>query len=84
MYVKVFKGTYDLKQTGIIPHQSLVKHLAQFGYHTVQFTPRLWQHDTQDTLSTLVVDDFYIQYTSLDNVNHILEALKLKHKILEE
>ena len=39
-------------------------------------TPGLWQHETRDTIFTLVVDDFSIKYTSLDNAQHLLHALK--------
>ena len=69
---------YGLKQAGIIAHQALVKNLAQFGYHPFQFMPGLWRHDTQDTLFTLVVDDFAMQYKSLENAKHLLDALKKK------
>ena len=76
VYVNIFKGMYGLKQAGIIVHISLIHHLATFGYHPARHTPGLWQHENRDTIFTLVVEDFAIKYTSLDNAQHLLHALK--------
>ena len=46
--------------------------------------PDLWNHDTKDTLFSLVVDDFAIKYTSLDNSQNLLNALKTKYNIFED
>ena len=72
VYVKIVKGMYGLKQAGIIEHRSLIHHLAPFGYHPARHTPGLCQHETRETIFTLVVDDFAIKYTSLDNVQFCL------------
>ena len=74
VYVKIGKGMYVLKQAGIIAHKALIQHLAPFGYHPDSHTPGLWQHDTRDTIFNLVVDDFAIKYTSLENSQHLLNA----------
>ena len=78
VYVKIVKGMYGLKQEGIIAHKALIHHLAPFRYHPARHTPGLWQHETRDTIFTLVVDDFSTKYTSLDNAQHLLHALKEK------
>ena len=83
-YVNIFKGMYGLKQAGIISHKSLIHHLTPFGYHPARHTPVLWQHDTTDTIFTLVVDYFAIKYTPLDNTQHLLYALKEKYIISED
>ena len=75
---------YGLKQAGIITHQELIKHLSPYGYHSVKYTPRLWKNDPKDTLFSLVVDDFAIKYNSLDNAQHLLNALEPKCTISEE
>ena len=54
--------------------QRLVKH----GYYEVIHTPGLWKHTTHPVSFTLVVDDFGIKYTSLDDANHLIDTLK-KH-----
>ena len=56
VYIKIFKGMYELKQSIIIAHQELFKHLAPYGYHPFNYTPVLWEHDTKDTIFSLVVD----------------------------
>ena len=53
IYMRIEKGMYGLKQAGIISNQELVKHIAPFGYHTVQHTPGLWVHDNRKTLLVL-------------------------------
>ena len=39
IFVQVTKGVYVLPQSGRIVHDSLVKHLAPFGYHPSNKTP---------------------------------------------
>ena len=62
IYMRIEKGMYDLKQTGIIANQELVKNIAPFGYHPVKHTPGLWVHNNRKKLFSLVVDDFCVQY----------------------
>ena len=76
--VKIVKGMYGLKQAGIIAHKALIHHLAPFRYHPSHHSPVLWQHETRDTIFTLVVDNFSIKYTSLKNAKHLLNALQAK------
>ena len=83
VYVKIVKGMYGLKQAGIIAHKSLIHHLAPFGYHPYCHTPSLWQHETRDTIFTLVVENFAIKYTYLENAKHLLNALQAKYTISE-
>ena len=84
VYVKIVKGMYGLKQERIISHKYLIHHLAPLGYHPKSHNPGLWKHETRDTVFTLVVDDFAIKYTSLDNAQHLLQALKEKYTISED
>ena len=84
VYVKIVKGMYGLKQAGIIAHKALIHHLSPFRYHPYHHTPDLWQHETRDTIFTLVVNDFAIKYTSLENAKHLLNALQTKYTISED
>ena len=70
LYVKIAKGMYGIKQAGIISHKALIHHLAPFGYHPDLHNSGLWQHETIDIIFTLLVEDFAIKYTSLDNAQH--------------
>ena len=81
VYVKIVKGMYGLKQAGIIAQKSLIHHLSPFGYHPALHTPGLWQHETRDTIFTLVVDNFAIKCTSLENAQHLLHAFIKKNNI---
>ena len=74
---------YGIKQAGVIAHKALIKHLSPFRYHPARHTPGLWQHETRDTIFTLVVDNFAIKYTSLKNARHLLNALQAKYTISE-
>ena len=67
---------YGLKQAEIIANEALVKHMAPFGYHPVQHTPGLWVHNTRPTIFSLVVNDFCVQYSSMDDTNHFYMPLK--------
>ena len=84
VYVKIVKVMNGLKQLGIIAHKPLIHHLAPFRYHPARHTPGLRQHETRYTTFTLLVDDFAIKYTSLDNTQHLLHALKEKYTISED
>ena len=42
VYLKIVKGMYGLKQSGIIANIELTKHLDKLGYHPVQHTPEAW------------------------------------------
>ena len=79
MFIK--KGMYCLKQASIIANQELVKHMAPFGYHPVKHTPGLWVHNSRKTLFSLVVDDFCVQYSSTEDADHFLNALRAKYLI---
>ena len=70
IYIRIKKGMYGLKRSGIIANQELVKYMAPFGYHTVQHTPGLWFHDNRHTIFSLVVENFCAQYSSTEHANH--------------
>ena len=74
VYIHICKGMYGLKQ-------ELQKHLKQYGYHPITFTPGLWKHKDKDTVFSLVVEDFAIKYTSEENSNHLIQALKDTYEV---
>ena len=71
-YIKISKGMYGLKQAGIIANEELQAHMSGFGYRPVKFTLGLWKHDTKDTIFSLVVDDFLVQYSSEEDANRFV------------
>ena len=64
------EGNVWSQKNGISANQDLVKHMAPFGYHPVQHTPGLWVHDNRNTIFSLVVDNFCVQYSSTKNADH--------------
>ena len=67
VYMKISKGMYGLKQSGIIAHRKLIKHLAPYGYCPIPFILVLWKHYTKPTMFTLVVDDSAINYLNISD-----------------
>ena len=58
-YTRIEKGTYGLKQSGIISNNELQKHLKIYGYETVRHTTGLWECKGRDKMFTLAVNDFW-------------------------
>ena len=74
VYMKIYKGMYGFKQAGIISNLELQNHIENFGYRPVCITAGLWKHDTNYTILTLLVVNFFIKYTSKVNEEHFLRA----------
>ena len=81
MYIKIRKGMYGLPHAGKIANDRLRKHLQPYGYTPVKHTPGLWKHATRPISFTLVVDDFGVKYTNLDDVTHLQAALEKQYEI---
>ena len=50
--------------------------MEKFVYRPVRFTAGLWKRDTNDTIFTLVFDDFCAKHMSEANEEHLLNALR--------
>ncbi len=72
---------YGLPQAGIIAQELLQERLAKVGYYQSKIIPGLWTHITKKSCFTLVVDNFAIKYTNLDDVKHLIDALKKDYVI---
>jgi hypothetical protein len=72
---------YGLLQAGILANQLLEKRLATKGYYQCQHTPGLWCHVWQNITFCLVVDDFGINVTNTNNMDHLIDALKEHYSI---
>jgi hypothetical protein len=81
VYCKIQKGMYGLPQAGIIVQDLLQACLAKVGYHQSKIIPGLWTSETRKTCFTLVVDDFAIKYTSMEDAQHLIDALKQDYTI---
>jgi hypothetical protein len=81
VYCEIQKGMYSLPQAGIIAQALHQARLAKVGYHQSKIIPGLWTHKTWKTCFRLVVDDFAIKYTSMEDAKHLIDALKQDYTI---
>jgi hypothetical protein len=72
---------YDLPQVGIIVQDLLQALLTKVGYHQSKIIPGLWTHETRRTCLTLVNDNFAVKYTSMEDAQHLIDALKQDYTI---
>jgi len=78
---EISKGIYGLPEAGKLAQDQLYAHLASYGYRLIPESTGFFVHDTRPTKFTLVVDDFGVQYSSIEDLNHLSEALQLKYAI---
>ena len=79
--VEIRKGMYGLAQSGYIANVRLQKHLLKYGYNTAKHTPGLFTHESNGNVFLLVVDDFGLKYTSEENAQHLIDAIKDLYEI---
>jgi hypothetical protein len=72
---------YNLPQAGLIAQELLEQQLSKVGYSQSKIIPGLWTHETRQTCFTLVVDDFAIKPTKMEDAQHLIEALKQDYTI---
>ena len=82
VYIKIVKGMYGLKQTGIISNQVLVKHLAQFGYHPFLFTLGIWRHETPSSRWWWMTSPSNTHLSKTQSISSTLS--QVKYGILED
>ena len=82
--VRIDRGMYGLPQAGRLAYVQLIKHLKLHGYERAGFTPGLFKHKTRKTIFSLVVDDFGVKYTSMDDAMHLINALKERYQITSD
>ena len=82
--MEIQKGKYGITQAGKIANYKLKLHMAKFGYEPASVTPGLWRHQTRPLQFSLVVDDFGIKCERQEEITHLLDALKMIHKISED
>ncbi len=81
VYCKIRKGMFGLPQVGIIAQELLQECLAKVGYHQSKIVPGLWTHEMRNTCFTLVVDNFAIKYTNMEDAKQLIDALQKDYTI---
>ena len=79
--VAVHKGIYGLPHAGRLAHNELNDHLKKYGFHESTNTPCLYKHVSRNIQFMLVVDDFGIKYTKIEDAEYLFSALRAKYKI---
>ncbi len=74
VYIEICKGMYGLPQAGLA-NQLVEKYLATKWYYQCQHTSGLWHHVWWNITFCLVVDDFGIKVTNMQNMDHLIRAL---------
>ena len=81
LLAKVTGGMYGHPQAGLFAYKELRAHLALHGFTSQEATPCVFANADYSVVFTLVVDDFLIKARSQDELNCILDILKLKYEI---
>jgi hypothetical protein len=81
VYIKIRKGVYGLKKTGLLANQLLQKRSAPFGYYPAHHTPGLWLHKTRTIAFSLIVDDFAVKYVGKQHADHLRNAVLRSYEL---
>jgi hypothetical protein len=81
IYCEIRKGIYGLLQAGITAQELLQEQLAKVGYYQSKIIPGLWTHVTRKSCLPLVVDDFAIKYTKMEDTQHLIDVLKKDYTV---
>jgi hypothetical protein len=81
IYARVDKGMYGLPQAGKVASDYLIPRLAAAGYKETGVTPGLFKHDTNSIIFALVVDDFLVQFSSQEDLDHLQATLRQTYQI---
>jgi hypothetical protein len=80
-YIKIRKGMYGLKQTGLLANQLLQNRLAPFGYYPARHTPGLWLYQIRPIVFSLIFDDFAVKYVGKQHADHLRNALLKSYEL---
>jgi hypothetical protein len=81
VYIKIRKGMYGLKQTGLLANQLLQKSLAPFGYYFARHTPGLCLHKSRPIAFSLILDDFAVNCMGKQHADHLINALLQSYEL---
>ena len=74
-YVEIRKALYELHEAGYITNVELKRILGLEGYVPSKFTTGLFTNKTRDIALSLVVNDFGVQYTKIEDTKHLLKIV---------
>ena len=80
VYADVKKCIPGLPQSGLLSQLRLISHLEYHGYFETD-TPMLFRHISRPISFTLVVDDFGVKYTDVEDYNHLRRILEIQYEV---
>ncbi len=80
-FSEIRKRMYSLPQAGILAQALLQERLTKVGYHQSKIIPGLWTHVTRKTCFMLVVDDFTIKYTNMEDTKLLISVLQKTYTV---
>jgi hypothetical protein len=78
---EITKCLWGLPQAGLLSQQRLIKHLAKHGYHQDPNVPCLFSNASKSVTFTLVVDDFGVKCTRLEDAEHLQHVLEELYEV---
>ena len=84
VYFEIRKGVYGLPQAGNSANDLLTKRLNAKGYYQTDTTPGLWRHKWRPIISSLIVDNFGIEYVGKHHARHLQTVLRKHYTITED
>jgi hypothetical protein len=81
IYARVDKGMYGLPQAGKVASNYLIPRLKAAGYEETGRVPGLFKHTSNSIIFALVVNDFLIQYSKLEDLEHLFSTLRQNYEI---
>ena len=81
VYFKVLMSIYGHPAAGYLANRLLVKTILPDGYYEDPNIPCLFKHETRSTVATLVVDDFGVKASSVEDVLHLVESISKVWKV---
>jgi hypothetical protein len=81
IYFEICHGCYGLPQAGILANNLLHSRLVAEGLYEVASMLGLWRHTWRPLQFCLIVDDFGVEYVSIEHFNFLLELLEKFHGV---
>ena len=74
----------DLKQVSILVYNHLKNCLEPYGYKPIPKVVRLWDYDKRPIKFCLCINNFSVKYWSIDDTNHLCNAIGANFKYITD
>ena len=84
LYTEIIWGVDGIPQAVIIANNLLTQCLGNHRYYQVKHTPGFWCHVWNPISSTLVVNNFGIEYVGREQADNLMSALNIYDEKLQQ